>query len=326
MGRSHSRRQHVPKRAPSQVTASIEPALADRYYAMAEEMNSRGAMELAVPFYRQALALLIAERNQLRTQLPKTSAQGPQALPLDQLHGLLEAAQQWEQQLEEPEAPPALTDLEPTITELAEDLTAASAEQVLAALEELEQQYGQLSANGLGLRGKAQMLTGNSEAAVAAFNAACEANPDRVDLQVNQGAALLASGNTHAALEKLRQVYQQHYDHLNDQEKVALLRNLATAEARGGQLAVALHLRRQWLQLEPDGQPIDRWLQWANQGLASSQSEDAQQAAVLLLQRLHEQRPAERAVMELLAEALETTGRFREASLLYRSLLRPANA
>lgn len=325
MGRSHSRRQHGPKRAPRQNPVAAEPALADRYYAMAEEMNSRGAMELAVPFYRQALALLIAERSQLRAQLPQLSAQPPQALPLDQLHGLLEAAQQWEQQIEEPAAP-AQVDLEPTIAELAEDLTAASAEQVLAALAELEQQQGQLPANGLGLRGKASMLAGNSEAAVAAFHAGCKADPSRVDLQVNQGAALLAAGNIAAALEILRLVYQQQYDHLEGQEKVALLRNLATAEARGGELAVALHLRRQWLQLEPDGQQSDRWLQWAHQGLATNQPEAAQQAAVLLLQRLHEQRPAERAVMELLAEALETTGRFREASLLYRSLLRPAEA
>lgn len=325
MGRSHSRRQHGSNRTPRQGQATGEPALADRYYAMAEEMNSRGAMELAVPFYRQALALLIAERNQLRTQLPQASAQGPQALPLDQLHGLLEAAQHWEQQLEEPAAP-ALNDLEPTITELAEDLTAASAEQVLATLTELEQQQGPLPASGLGLRGKASMLAGNSEAAVAAFKAACQADPGRVDLQVNQGAALLASGNTDAALAMLRQVYQQHYDHLEGQEKVALLRNLATAEARGGELAVALHLRRQWLQLDPDDQPSERWLQWARQGLASTQPEAAQQAAMQLLHRLHEQRPGDRSVMELLAEALETAGRFREASLLYRSLLRPAEA
>lgn len=336
MGRSQPRRQHGPKRAPRQAPsqpprqapASAEPALADRYYAMAEEMNSRGAMELAVPFYRQAMALLLAERNQLRAQLPQASGKGAQALPLDQLHGLLEAAQHWEQQQDEPprqQEPEPPADLEPSIAELADDLSAASAQQVLAALTELEQQHGDLPASGYGLRGKAWMLAGDAQAALAAFESACQAEPGRIDLQVNRGAALLASGHTEAALEALRLVYQQHYEHLEGEAKIALLRNLATAEARGGELAVALHLRRQWLQLDPTGQPSERWLQWARQGLAIDQPEAAHQAAVQLLQRLHEHRPGERPVMEALAEALEGAGQFREASLLYRSLLRPSD-
>ena len=45
--------------------------MADRYYELAENMNSRGAIELAVPFYRQALALLLEERKQLRQLVPE---------------------------------------------------------------------------------------------------------------------------------------------------------------------------------------------------------------------------------------------------------------
>ena len=45
-----------PKRAPEPVVdlplGHSEQALVDRYYAMAEELNGRGSMELAVPFYR----------------------------------------------------------------------------------------------------------------------------------------------------------------------------------------------------------------------------------------------------------------------------------
>lgn len=328
--RGSSLQRSAADRTPAKAT---EPALVDRYYVMAEEMNSRGAMELAVPFYRQALALLIAEREQLRAQLPHGAETRPQALPLDQLHGLLEAAQSWDHQVQSqagesaPAAtPPAAEDLEPTIAELTDDLKAASAEQVLAALAELEVQHGELPANGLGLRGKAFMLSGQASQAATAFAQACQADPARIDLQINLGAAQLGEGNTGAALEALRLLYQQHYAQLEGGEKTALLRNLATAEARGGELAVALHLRRQWLQLDPGSQPSERWLAWAQQGLAEGQPEPCRQAALQLLNRLHELRPGERPVMEALAQALEAAGQFREASLLYRHLLRPAES
>ena len=68
--------------------------MADRYYAMAETMNTRGAMEMAVPFYRQAIALLLAEREALQQKLGGADAQPvAEALPLNELQGLLEAAE-----------------------------------------------------------------------------------------------------------------------------------------------------------------------------------------------------------------------------------------
>ena len=75
-------------------TVELNSSMADRYYAMAETMNSRGAMEMAVPFYRQAIALLLADRTSLREKLGGDSAQ-PVAdeLPMDELHGLIEAAE-----------------------------------------------------------------------------------------------------------------------------------------------------------------------------------------------------------------------------------------
>jgi hypothetical protein len=42
-----------------------------------------------------------------------------------------------------------------------------------------------------------------------------------------------------------------------------------------------------------------------------------------LLQCLHQCRPGERPVMQALADALEARGEYRQASLLYRDLLRP---
>ena len=287
--------------------SSVDPAaLADRYFAMAEEMNSRGAMELAVPFYRQALTLLMAERKQKQQQLPA-----------DQLHGLLAAAEHWEQQ------PLHELDIEQSIAELTEDLNAASAQQVLAALKELENQKGLLPSNGYALRGNACILLGNSEAAVEAFQSGCRAEPTRLDLHINHGGALLAAGETKAALSVLRVVYKNQLDLLASNEKNALLRNLAAAEAKEGDLATALSLRLEWLNENPNGQPIERWLQWVQQGLAEQQPVATHDQALQLLKRLHELHPAERLVTEALAEALENSGLYQEASLLYRTLLRP---
>ncbi len=83
---------------PLQSVAIENESMADRYYAIAETMNTRGAMELAVPFYRQAVALLLCERDNLRQQLPDGQSNPAKALPIDELHGLLEAAQAWEGQ------------------------------------------------------------------------------------------------------------------------------------------------------------------------------------------------------------------------------------
>ena len=61
----------VPKEVESKASEAIQKDSfsADRYYAIAEVMNQRGALELAVPFYRQAFALLVAERNVLKKML-----------------------------------------------------------------------------------------------------------------------------------------------------------------------------------------------------------------------------------------------------------------
>jgi len=281
-------------------------ALANRYFAMAEEMNSRGAMELAVPFYRQALTLLMAERKQMQQQLPA-----------DQLHGLLAAAEHWEQQ------PLPELDIEQSIAELTEDLNEASAQQVLAALKEFENQKGFLPSTGYALRGNAYILLGKPEEAVQAFESGCKAEPTRLDLQINHGGALLAAGETVAALSVLRNVYKNQLDLLATNEKTALLRNLAAAEAKEGDFKSALELRMEWLNENPNGQPVEKWLHWIHQGLAEQQADATKIQALELLKRLHELHPAERTVTETLAETLENSGFYQEASLLYRTLLRP---
>ena len=116
--------------------------MADRYYAMAETMNTRGAMEMAVPFYRQAIALLLAERQTLQQKLGGGDAQPvAEELPLNELQGLLEAAEALgKPAIDDPmaadahAAEPVEPPLEDQIAELASELGAENASQVMVGL------------------------------------------------------------------------------------------------------------------------------------------------------------------------------------------------
>ena len=309
--------------------------MADRYYDLAETMNARGAIELAVPFYRQALAMLIQERDQLRQLLPEHQHTQLETTRDDELKGLLiEAAALTDsaQPLSVASASPSSSspsepelDLAAKIEELADDLTPQSAQQVLAGLEALQQMAGvtSLPAVGHSLRGKAFLLLGQREAALDAFQLAHQLEPDEPSHSLNLAAACLTQGATAKALHVLRPLYQGGLDQLAPDLRDALLRNLATAESLAGRELEALQLRRHWLQLNPAALPMERWLQWARTGVGSVEDGRVRQEALAMVQDLHRQWPKERAVTELLAETLEQEGDYRQAALLYRDLLRP---
>lgn len=318
-----------PSATPPSMTANastLEPAtvMADRYYAMAEEMNTRGAMELAVPFYRQAVALLLAEREALQQQLGGGKAQPvADALPIDELHGLLEAAEALGQQPAAASTP--APDPEAQIAELASELGKENALQVIAGLKALaDAAGGQLPTSGLALLGKAQMLLGRPADGLQSFEAALAASPSDAELQINTGAARLANGDAQGALALLRGVWQQGLDALQPSSQQALLRNLSAAEAKAGYLAGALQLRLKWFQHVPQAVPMQRWLAWAQQGLEGTEkASPVRQAALALLTALQQAAPEERSLVQALADALEAQGDYREAALLYRQLLRP---
>lgn len=295
--------------------------MADRYNAMAETMNKRGAMELAVPFYRQAIALLMAERETLQRQLGNHQPAAAQELALDELHGLLEAAEHV--QLEQ--AAQVGPDLETRIAELGSELERDTAAQVIAGLRGLaEQAQAPLPPAGWLLMGKAHMLLGQQADGLHSFEGALAAAPGSVEAQINTGAARLANGDVQGAVSLLRQTSQVGLDTFKPEHRRALLRNLAAAEAQAGERALALHWRLQWLEDDPQAVPIERWIGWATESLPhTSKGEPEREAALALLNRLHQLAPGHTTVMQVLAEALEDQGDFREASLLYRQLLRP---
>ena len=320
---------------------SSSSTIADRYYSMGETMNTRGAMELAVPFYRQAIALLLAERDSLREQITGVPCTAPANLPIDDLHGLLEAAKELEKvqtpskkksvagtknnSAENKSHQPRgnLPSLENKIKELSEELNPATAKQILAGLNVLADEQGNLPASGMMLKGKAQMLQGERKLALTSFEQALAMDPEKAEIRINAGAARLTNGDGQGALKLLRKIYSEGINSLEVSIQKAVLRNLASAESKAGDPAVALRLRRQWMRLDSNSLPLDRWLRWAKTGLEKPVNNPERSEAVALLKELLKNSPDEVKVLEPLAIALEEQGEFREASLLYRKLLRP---
>ena len=318
MARQRGSRRRAPHTSSSS-SGGGDASAADRYHALAEAMNARGAMELAVPFYRQALALLLAEREQWREAFPGQSPLTP-ALPADAMEGLLAAAELLEVgAADEPQPPVAreAVSLE-ELKELAEDLCAANAEQVLALLEGMDVQAAPaaVQAERLAVMGKALLLLEQLEASVAAYRDAMALAPERQELLINSGAALLLLGDSEEALQQLRQV-ELNAD-APARQRTAWLRNRATAEERAGDGAMAQQLRLQLLQHNPDAHEPERWLAWAKQW--REQGDGA--AALQVLQVLRAGGGSGTELMEPLAELLEEQGAYREAALVYRELLR----
>ena len=340
--------QQPPSATDSAVTSTATPleldgSMADRYYAMAENMNTRGAMEMAVPFYRQAITLLLAERASLQQKLGGASAHPvAQELPLDELHGLLEAAEALGQSASTPaptatdvraQAAPASAARQPItresaeaqIAELASELGKENALQVIAGLKALaDGSGGHLPARGLALLGQAQMLLGQPADGLQSFEAALAASPSDAELQINTGAARLANGDAKGALALLRGVWHEGVDNLRPKSLNALYRNLSAAESKASNLNNALFMRLRWLQHDPQAVPLQAWLSWAKQGLSKTNfSSETRKLSMEIINELLKHYPDDTVILKVLADALEGVGDYRIAALIYRKLLKP---
>ena len=313
-----------PKRAPEPAVdlpvGHSEQALVDRYYAMAEELNGRGSMELAVPFYRQTIALLLAEREQLRALSGDASVALQASADVD---GVMAAA------LQVQGGPVGLVDAEllRQLGALDEELTMDSCQEVAAALAVLQEQWGQPHSQLLGLQAKLHVLHGEVAAARALFEQALALEPGCERLMVNTGAARLLCGDASGAAALLRAIAQspEKIQRLQARGSASSLwSNLAQAECELGENAAAVEALAQRLSLGQIGEDWARWLDVAEQWLRLG---DRQHARLLIDLLIREATPDQRrAVLPLLAELLELEGEFREAALIYRELLRPSLA
>lgn len=282
-----------------------EQALIARCHAIAEELNSRGALDLAVPFYRQTIALLLAGRERAADQDPEAAS-----VVLDAAAGA-------------PAADEALVEipleLEQHLSALEEDLAPANAATIRALLLDLQAQCADPPAALLALLAKTHLLSGDLPAALDHYQRALQRTPDAPALIVNTGAAWLACGDRAAALSLLRPLAARR--HTIDSGRVlgALLSNLALAELEAGRVAEVATLRAELAGLSPDGLPLPDWLDDVRRWAETGHRQEARQ----LLVALRAVYPRHRVVLELLAQTLEELGDFREAALVYRDLLRP---
>ncbi len=296
-----------------------EQALVDRYYAMAEEFNGRGSMELAVPFYRQTIALLLAEREQLQALAGDASS----ALrPSTDVDGVMAAAAALEA-----DSPADLfeSELLRQLKALEEELSERNRLEVAAALESLQEQWRRPHPQLLALQAKLNLLAGDLLKARTLFEQALELDASCPRLRLNTGAARLATGDAGAALELLRPL-SHDLDALEAWGGVSsYLNNLTRAELVADNTGRAIAALRQWF--THTAQPmrtIEPWLEQAQSLRHSGRSE----AARCLLETLADLGTPEQrcSVLPELADLLEASGSFREAALLYRELLRPGLA
>ena len=288
-----------------------------KYHAMAEELNGRGSMELAVPFYRQAIALLLTEREQVRREVGRTAgfddgaaANPPVGAISAAVHGVLQAAAS--------AAMPAV-ELERQLAAIQDSLTPNNLLEAAAALEDLEHRWGQPHAGILALAARLALLEGDLDQAHRYYEQALELQPRDVRLRINTGAARLAMDDPAGAAELLRPLAADA-DALTDRDQGrAFWKNLAKAEHELGQPTAAVQALLQLLELAPEAFDLEPWLEASRGWMANGDAESALELLEALRQLLDE--PA--TVLPLLAEALEGLGRYREAALVYRDLLRP---
>jgi len=293
-----------------------EQALVVRYYAMAEELNGRGAMELAVPFYRQAIALLLAERDQKQSQ-PLSGTELLQSS--GDVEGVIAAAQQ----VRSSQAIITEPDLYNQLAALEEELTLDSVNEVSAALEHLHMHWVKPNAQLSALTAKTHLLKGELVEAKTCFEHAHTLAPSCLRIAMNTAAARLACGQATSALDLLRSLLNR-IDELSDLGHVStFFGNLARAELEVGTRERALDALKEQLACDSEESvDLEFWLDQADSWVANGFKAEAR----ALLEAIKEFSGGEfqrQRLLTLLAELLEADGSYRDAALVYRELLKP---
>ena len=291
--------------------ASVSPPedLAARCFVIAEALNERAELALAVPFYRQAVTLLLAQRAH------NTSAE----------HATVALLQAVDPAGDSTPACAAMasaalpSDLQEHIRALGEDLTADNAATVRQVLQALLDELPLPDAQLLALVAKTYLLDGQLDAALQHFRAALQLDPNDQRLIVNTGGALLACGEPREAVKLMRPLMRQAASIDDPPVLRALIGNLAAAELEAGHVAEAARLRADLAGLSPDGVPLDDWLDDARAWIAAGAREETR-GLLIALRALY---PRHADLLQLLAETLEACGDYRDAALVYRDLLRP---
>lgn len=305
--------------------------LADKYQSLAESLYEYGATDLALPFYRQALALAIKERNLLRGFTSSQTFEKLDKYCKDELSTLLRLYHNLSDDADlkvnklEAEAQESDNDIKERITEIESELTATNARQVITGLETLAEECPGVvnSAQFLSTKGRALMLIDEPSKALECFEYAKSIDPHEPRHNINYAGALLANARHREALEILREMHDLKIHNLTPLEERALTANLASAEHQEGNDLMALRLRHQWLLSSSSDLSAERWLEFCRPGLDQEEDKTLYTTSMQMLKDLQKLKPESREAKETLAYALEKEGELREAAILYRELLRP---
>lgn len=279
-----------------------------RCHAIAEELNKRGALDLAVPFYRQAIALLLAE---------SASSSPAEEVSLVTLDAASQAAGPTPFTAQTLDRLPS--ELDEHLLALEQDLSSANALTVRKLLIELQQQVGQSHPGLTALLAKTYLFEGDFEKSRLYYEQALALAPADPKLIMNTAAAFMVCGDSKSALRLLRPLARQRQEIADSSVVHSLLSNLAIAEMETGSVGAAATLRVELAGLKPDDLPLKDWLEDARRWGETGYRQEAKQ----LLIALRAVYPCDRGVLELLGRLLEELGDFREAALIYRDLLRP---
>lgn len=273
------------------------------FFEYGEELNLRGAPELAAAFYRQAYALLKASLEATPQSsgpflaASTTSPEPSQGFPL---------------------ASPVAVDPEKTLARLGRDLDVQTASATVKELTSLREQ-GFASAELHRLEGSAFLLLKDMEKAEDCFRDALSIDPDHYVSLVNLAGILLTKQDADEATGLLQRALQLVSN--ESSEAYPALGNLALAHEQLGRSMEAAEVILRMHRIRPGQLPSYRLLQAAR--TLEEMGEDPK--AIELLSWLKDHAHDEE-VLRRLAELLERRGDYQEAALVYRELLGKATS
>ena len=299
---------------PALMLPKLDPARlavrAGEYFAQAEELNRRGAPEMASPLYRQAYTFL----HSAVANDPEGSTAHP-SLSIDLQPALVEI-QSAPRPVQEPTSPHAAsTDWLAELPGLRARLSAESAGDIAARLATLRH-AGHAHAELYRLEGLTALMLQDTSTAVQRFREALGVDPNHYSSLVNLGGLLLPEGRHEEAIALL----QRALDQVNPEsaDAVPALTNLSLAFQLAGRPMDEALLVLRVHRLKPGHLRNERLIQAA--GILEQMGEDP--AAVELLGWLRERQPSPE-VLGALGSLLERRGDYQEAALVYRQLLQP---
>ena len=299
---------------------SLGDNLASKYKEVADQFNTQEKTSIAVPLYRQAILLLIEERDSLKDEIQVCSNKRSKG------EGLTSHSEESNScdssELNSTNA--ALAEctrkaLKSQLISLADNLSSESAQKLLKSIEHLEEELHQLPIELHLFCCKAYLLINDANKATTALNKADLNDPIAKGLARELFNRHLALKLPRQALYILNQL-SQHSDNTDDTDQGLLLLNqLVEVEAKAGKANKAAQYWADLTAIAPEKIDLKKLLDNAKQWLEKGETE----AALTLLMALNAMFGRQPLLMELLASSHESMGNYEAAAMVYREIIQP---